>query len=80
MAEVNAELLQIPLRSPDLNPVKNIFKLDGDKFRADILKFEIRKEIFQSFFQACVIATIRSIPIETINKTKDLMDHFISYC
>ena len=62
-----------------MNPVENIFKVDSDKFRVDILKFEIRKEIFQSF-QACVIATIRSIPIETINKTKDLMDHFLSYC
>ena len=77
MAEVNAELLQIPPRSPELNPVKNIFKLDGDKLRADVLKFEIRRESFQPS-QASVIATIRSTPIETINKTKDLMDHLIS--
>ncbi|KAJ8050580.1 Transposable element Tc1 transposase [Holothuria leucospilota] len=77
MAEVNAELLQIPPRSPDLNPVENIFKLVGDKLRADALKFEIRKESFQSF-QARVIATIRSIPIETIDKTIDSMDHRIS--
>ena len=74
MAEVKVELLQIHPRSPELNPVGNIFKFDGDKLRADALKFEIRRESFQS----SVIATIRSTPIETINKIKDLMDHLIS--
>ena len=77
MAEVKVELLQIHPRSPELNPVGNIFKFDGDKLRADVLKFEIRRESFQSFLGG-VISTMRSIRIETINKTKDLMNHLIS--
>ena len=77
MAAVNAELLPIPPRSPDLNPIENIFKLAGDNLRANAIRFQIRKETFEAF-QARVIATIRSIPIETINKTISSMDRRLS--
>ena len=77
MREVNAELLPIPPRSPDLNPIENIFKLVGDRLRSDALRYGITRETFEAF-QARVIATVRSIPEATINKTIEYMDHRIS--
>lgn len=77
LAEVNAELLAIPPRSPDLNPIENIFKLVGDNLRKNAVKYKISKETLPQF-QARLIATIRSIPIETINKTIDSMDNRLS--
>ena len=77
LAEVNAELLPIPPRSPDLNPIENVFKLVGDNLRKDAIKYKISKETLPEF-QARVIATIRSIPIRTINKIIESMDNRLS--
>ena len=77
MAEMDAELFPIPPRSPDINPIENIFKLVGDNLRADALRFQISKESVEGF-QARVIATIRSIPICTIDKTIASMDGRLS--
>ncbi len=78
MTYVNAILLPIPPRSPDLNPIENIFKLVvGDELRKNAIKFQIMRETFDEF-KARAIATIRSIPIITINKTIASMDNRIS--
>lgn len=77
MREVQAELFPIPARSPDLNPIENIFKLVGDRLRADAVRHHITRETFQGF-QARVIATIRSIPVATIDRTIASMDSRIS--
>ena len=77
LVEVNATLLPIPPRSPDLNPIENVFKLVGDKLRTDAVKYNISKETLQQF-QARLIATIRSIPLETIDKTIESMDNRLS--
>ena len=49
MQEVNAELLLIPPRSPDLNPIENIFKIVGDDLRKQALDHKIRSETFDEF-------------------------------
>lgn len=77
MAEIDAELLPIPPRSPDLNPIENVFKLVGDKLRGDALRLHTSKETFQQF-QARVIGTIRTIPISTIDRTIASMDSRLS--
>ena len=77
LVEVNATLLPIPPRSPDLNPIENVFKLVGDKLRTDAVKYNISKETLQQF-QARLIATIRSIPLETIDKTIESMVNRLS--
>ena len=59
---------------------KYMFKFDSDKFRVDILKFEVRKEIFSVFSGLCYRNyTLYSDRNNQQNQT-DLMDHFISYC
>ena len=74
MAEMKTEFFPIPPRSPDLNQIENMFTLVGDNLRADALRFQISKESFEGF-QTRVFATIRSIPITTIDKTISSMDN-----
>ena len=77
MQKVNAELIPIPARSPDLNPIENVFKLVGDNLRRDAIKHNITRENYDEF-QARVIATIRSIAVATIDRTINSMDSRIS--
>lgn len=77
MTDIDVELLSIPARSPDLNPIENIFKLVGDKLKKDTITHNITRENYEEF-QARVIATIRSIPLEMIDKTISSMKSRIS--
>ena len=44
MARANCELLKIPPRSPDLNPIENIFKLVSDALHKQAIRLQITKE------------------------------------
>lgn len=66
MKRVHCELIKIPPRSPDLNPIENIFKLVSDKLRKQALELHIQRETYQQF-EDRVITTITSLPITTIN-------------
>ena len=70
MANCNCSmsLIQIPPRSPDLNPSENFFNMVRCKLNDDALRLKIAKESFEEF-QARVICTIYSIPVEMVNKT-----------
>ena len=46
LTRVNAQLLLIPPRSPDLNPIENLFKIVGAKLRRDALDDRISKELY----------------------------------
>ena len=43
-AEVNSELFRIPPRSPDLNPIENLFKIAKEKLREDAITRNITSE------------------------------------
>ena len=73
MKEIKAELLSIPPRSPDLNPIENMFHLLHKELNKKALQQEIQKETFEQF-EKRVIDTLFSIPIEYINKTIESMD------
>ena len=66
MTRVNAILLKIPPRSPDLNPIENFFNIVSTKLENDAIARNISKESFVQFQQR-VIHTIYSIPVQTIN-------------
>ena len=69
----NMTLIQIPPRSPDLNPIENFFNIVRCKLN-DALHLKIAIESFEEF-QTRVIRTIYSIPVQIIKKTKLLLEY-----
>ena len=93
---LGAQLLSIPPRSPDINPLENFFKLVKDRLTKDAIANNITWESFLDFSKR-VRETILSMDkavidkiIESMNKRMDLIiskkgvklntDHFISRC
>lgn len=68
MDSIGCKLFKIPARSPDLNPIENIFHLVGKKIRQDALDQNIQHENFEEFSKR-VKNTIKKFPIKLINKT-----------
>jgi transposase len=66
MAKAKAEIFEIPCRSPDLNPIENIFHLTGKSLRetGKTIDYESRDEFVQRIRHA-----LHSIPVETIDRT-----------
>ena len=68
MARCHCELLKIPPRSPDLNPIENIFHIASKKLEKDALNEGITHESFEEFCDR-VQRTISGISQELIDKT-----------
>jgi len=73
MKDVKANLLSIPPRSPDLNPIENLFNVVHKELSYGALRSDIRKETFEEF-EKRVIDTMYSISVDTIDKTIASMD------
>ncbi len=71
--DVNAKLFSIPPRSPDINPIENLFHLIQSKLDRDALDQNITKETFERFSER-VKQTMESYPVDTIDKIIDSMD------
>lgn len=71
MKRVKAEVFHIPAKSPDLNPIENLFHLANKELRksSKTISRETREE-----FLLRIRRTLHSIPIQTIDKTIDSMD------
>ena len=72
--ELNAQLLSIPPRSPDINPIENLFHLVRKELRKQAIREDIRQESYEEF-SSRVIDTIKSTSVDVINKIIDTMDH-----
>ena len=79
MSDVAALLFRIPVRSPDLNPIKNIFNIVSVKLERDALRKQITHETFKQFSRR-VEKTLRNInpkitdcTIESMKKTFELI-------
>ena len=72
MDEVGCRMFGIPARSPDLNPIENIFHLVRKNIQKDALTKEIKKETFSEFSKR-VQKTIKEFPVDIIDKTIDSM-------
>jgi len=65
---VEAKLHRIPPRSPDLNPVENVFHLIKKRLEQEALELSITKETFDQFKQR-VLRCCDSSDIQTIDRT-----------
>ena len=68
MARCHCELLKIPPRSPDLNPIENIFHIVSKKLAKDALERGITRESYEQFCER-VQRTMRGISQQLIDKT-----------
>ena len=66
--EEGARKFSIPARSPDLNPIENIFNIVKKKLHDVALKNEIVRENFDEF-SARIKRTLESVPVDTVDKT-----------
>lgn len=73
MKDVGAHLLNIPPRSPDINPIENIFHLTQKKLKKEAVQRRIERETLPQF-EKRIIEILYSIPLETINNTISSMD------
>ena len=70
LEDIESEFQEIPPRSPDLNPIENIFHLVKRYLENEAISKRITKESFEEF-QSRVLRAFDSIPITTIDKTID---------
>lgn len=70
--ELGCQMFSIPARSPDLNPIENIFHLVRQELANDALVQEIYKENYEDFCKR-VANTISNFSVEVIDRTIDSM-------
>ena len=66
--KIGAVKFAIPARSPDLNPIENIFHIAKSHLGQDAIKRRITQESHPQFLER-IKATLYAIPVELINKT-----------
>jgi len=69
---VGATKFDIPPRSPDLNPIENVFNYVKQELHAQALQEKIEFETFEEFSKR-IRSTLYKVPIQYINKTIDTM-------
>ena len=65
---LNCSMFKIPPRSPDLNPIENIFHNVRNELRRDVIERQIEKETFDQFATR-VIETIQRTSVDLIDRT-----------
>ena len=73
MHSVGARKFSIPPRSPDLNPIENIFNQVKRKLSSDAIERNIEQESFKKFSER-VKKTIDNFPTDIIDRTIESMD------
>ena len=66
------EIFPITPRSPDFNPIENIFHLISVQIKQDGLKLDIERETYEEFQTRC-FQTMMNFPKDIIDKTIDSM-------
>lgn len=70
--KIGLQVFHIPARSPDLNPIENIFHLISKKIRADGKALNLKKETYEEFRDRCY-QTMMNYPTAIIDKTIESM-------
>ena len=70
--KLGVEVHSIHPRSPDINPIENVFHLLDRKLRSEAVEQNITNESYKEF-SARVKSTIENIPVEQIDKIIDTM-------
>ena len=76
LQRVSAQLLKIPPRSPDLNPIENMFKSVSDDLHDSAIEKQLERESFTQFKER-VKDTIVQFPVAKINNLIESMDRRI---
>ena len=71
--KIGAQKFFIPARSPDLNPIENIFHIVKKKLHQYALEMKIEREDFEEF-SAQDKATLESVPVDVVDRTIRSMD------
>jgi len=69
---VDALIMKIPARSPDLNPIENFFNLVKNALRQQAIDDKITHETFEQYSER-VTRTLLNYPVTVINKIIDSM-------
>ena len=77
LEEIEGSFHEIPPRSPDLNPIENIFHLVKRYLDQEAISRNITRESFDEF-NLRVLEAFRNIPLETIDKTISSMNRRIT--
>ena len=72
LEDLGVLVFKIPARSPDLNPIENMFHLVGRRLSEEAIQRNITQETFKEF-SARVKTTLENFPIKTINRIIDSM-------
>ena len=70
--ELGCEKFSIPARSPDLNPIENVFHLVRAKLAQDALEQEIKQESYDEFCKR-ISKTFTDFPSDVVDRTIDSM-------
>ena len=70
--QIECELHQIPARSPDLNPIENVFHLIKKKLEKDAIDKKIRKESFNEFKDR-VLRSLGTLDSNILDRTIESM-------
>ena len=62
LEDIEAELLEIPARSPDVDCIENVFNLVNRFLEEEAIALNIAKECFEEFKQRVLITAFDSIP------------------
>ena len=75
--KIRATKFSIPARSPDLNPIQNVFNYVRTKLHEESLNTNITFENFEEYSPR-VKKNLLSVPAEYINKTIESIDNRLS--
>ena len=73
MKQVNSQLLPIPPRSPDINPIENFFGIVKQALHRDALERQINVEMMDQF-ESRIERTMNEVPTATIDKIIESMN------
>ena len=73
MHAIGARKFSIPPRSPDINPIENIFHLIKSKLNSDAIEKNIEQESFKKFSER-VKETMENFPTDIIDRTIESID------
>ena len=73
LAEIEESFHEIPLQSPDLNPIGNIFHLVKRYLDQEAISKNITRQSFNEF-NVRILEAFGNIPLETIDKTISSMN------
>lgn len=76
MIDIGCDMFAIPPRSPDLNPIENIFHQVRKQLKDDALQLEITRENYEQFYTR-VQKTLKEFSVDFINKTIESMNRRI---